>query len=245
MDKNFGQCSICERRKLRNISSTLTNDALVWWKYLCESDELPKTWNDVKILMRKTFVDSSPASNLNSEIHSLEKEATIAFSIVHNILKEVEIKPKKKLVMNELDTSFFGSPTCAGIKHLVHGTCAMNELNLLSSLHTFDYVESDVPCDLNIVEKRMFCQTKLSLLTRIFFQAIGSYDNDVFMVHRVYICPDLNPHSIMQQYDQVESDNNTSPIMSSFSTSVFKKMVHFQEGEHCYLPKISPTMTVK
>jgi hypothetical protein len=27
----------------------------------------------------------------------------------------------------------------------------------------------------------------------------------VFMVHRVYIYSDLNPHSIMQQYDQVES----------------------------------------
>jgi hypothetical protein len=33
----------------------------------------------VKILMRKTFVDSSPASNLNFEVHSLEEEkATIA-----------------------------------------------------------------------------------------------------------------------------------------------------------------------
>jgi hypothetical protein len=85
----------------------------------------------------------------------------------------------------------------------------------------------------------------LPLLTRNFFHAIGSYDNGVFMVHKVYICSDLNPHSIMQQYDHVESNNNTNPIMSSFSTSVLKKQVHFQEGEHCYLPKISSTMTVK
>jgi hypothetical protein len=33
--------------------------------------------------------------------------------------------------------------------------------------------------------------------------------------------------------------------MSSFSTSVFKKRVHFQEGEYCCLPKISSTMTLK
>jgi hypothetical protein len=59
---------------------------------------LPKTWNDVKILMRKTFVDSSPASNLNFEIYSLEEEATIASPIVHNILQEVEIKQEKKQV---------------------------------------------------------------------------------------------------------------------------------------------------
>jgi hypothetical protein len=54
--------------------------------------------------------------------------------------------------MNELDTSIFDSPTCAEIKHLVHGTCSMNELNLLSSLDTFGYIEYDVPRDLYIVE---------------------------------------------------------------------------------------------
>jgi hypothetical protein len=68
---------------------------------------VPKTWNSVKILMRKTFVDSSPTSNLNSEIHSLEEEATIASPIVHNILQEVEIKQEKEYVMNELDTFVF------------------------------------------------------------------------------------------------------------------------------------------
>jgi hypothetical protein len=36
----------------------------------------------------------------------------------------------------------------------------------------------------------------------------------VFTVHRVYIYSDVNPHSIMQQYDQVERDNNTNPTMS-------------------------------
>jgi hypothetical protein len=86
----------------------------------------------VKILMRETFVDSSPTSSLNYEIHS------------------------------------------------------------------FGYIEYDVPWDLSTVEKRMFFQTKLPLLTRNNFHAIGSYDNDVFMVHRVYIYSYLNPHSLMQ-----------------------------------------------
>jgi hypothetical protein len=97
MDKIDGQRRICERRKLRNFTSGLTNNALAWWKCLCESDGLTKTWNNVKILMRKTFVDSSPASNLNFEIHSLEEEeATIASPIVLNILYEVEIKQEKE-----------------------------------------------------------------------------------------------------------------------------------------------------
>jgi hypothetical protein len=43
MEKNFGQRHICETRKLRNVASALTNNALAWWKRLCESDELPKT----------------------------------------------------------------------------------------------------------------------------------------------------------------------------------------------------------
>jgi hypothetical protein len=95
MDEIFGR-HICERRKIRNVASVLTNDSLAWWKHLCDYDELPKTWNDVKILTRKTFVDSSPASKLNFEIHSLEDEPTIAFQIVPNILQEVEIKQEKE-----------------------------------------------------------------------------------------------------------------------------------------------------
>jgi hypothetical protein len=59
---------------------------------------LPKTWNNAKILMRKTFVDSSPASNFYFEIHSLEEEPTIASPIVPNILQEVDIKQEKEIV---------------------------------------------------------------------------------------------------------------------------------------------------
>jgi hypothetical protein len=158
----------------------------------------------------------------------------------------VEIKQDNEHVMNELDTSTFHSPTYAEIKHLIHVTCDTNKLNLLSSLDTFGYIEYDVPCDLNIVEKRMFCQSNSPLLTRNIFHAIGSYDyNGVFMVHSVYIYSDLNPHSIMQQYDQVGSTSKTNPIMSNISTSDFKKQVHFQEGENGWLPRISSTSIFK
>jgi hypothetical protein len=34
MDKNFGQHRMCERRKLRNVASASTNNALAWWKRL-------------------------------------------------------------------------------------------------------------------------------------------------------------------------------------------------------------------
>jgi hypothetical protein len=40
----------------------------------------------MKILVRNFFVDSSPASNLNFVIDSLEEQPTIASPIVPNIL---------------------------------------------------------------------------------------------------------------------------------------------------------------
>jgi hypothetical protein len=157
--------------------------------------------------MRNFFVDSSPAFNLNFEIHSLEEEPIIASPIVHNILQEVKIKQENEQVINELDTSVFNSPTCAEIKILIHVTCDMNGLNFLSSIDTFGYIEYVVLYDLNTVEKRMFCQTTSPLLTINNFHAIAINEyNGVFMVHRVYIYSDLNPHSTMQQYNQVESD---------------------------------------
>jgi hypothetical protein len=105
INKKFRQRHICERRKLRNIASALTNDALAWWKCLCESDELPKIWNDVKILMRKTFVDLSPVSNLNFEMHYLEEQPTIATPIVSNILQKVEIKQEKETTESNRNTN--------------------------------------------------------------------------------------------------------------------------------------------
>jgi hypothetical protein len=42
MNEIFGLHRICERRKLKNVGSALANNALAWWKHLCESDELPK-----------------------------------------------------------------------------------------------------------------------------------------------------------------------------------------------------------
>jgi hypothetical protein len=67
--------------------------------------ELPKTWKDVKILMRKTFVDLYSTSNLNFEIHSLEEQPTIASLVLLNILQEVEIKKEKETIESNINTN--------------------------------------------------------------------------------------------------------------------------------------------
>jgi hypothetical protein len=55
MDEIFGQRRICERRKLKNVASALTNNALAWWKHLCESDELPKNMERCENSHEKNF----------------------------------------------------------------------------------------------------------------------------------------------------------------------------------------------
>ena len=95
--------------------------------------------------------------------------------------------------MNKLDVFAYGSPTSAEIKHLILITCETNEQKLLSPLNTLGYVEFDVLCDINTVEKQIFSQTELPLLTRNKFYAIGNYDHrGVFMVHKVYIFSNMN-----------------------------------------------------
>ena len=69
------------------------------------------------------------------------------------------------------------------------------------------------------------------------------------MVHRVYICSNLNSTLFVQHCDQVEGCNTTSPVMSSSSSFILKKQVHFKEGEQYWLlptpyhpTKIKPRM---
>ena len=55
------------------------------------------------------------------------------------------------------------------------------------------------------------------------------------MVHRVYICSNLNSPFTVQQCDQLEGCNATNPIMSSSSSFILKKQVHCKEGEQYWL----------
>jgi hypothetical protein len=89
-------------------------------------------------------------------------------------------------------TSIFVSPTCSENKLLIH-IYATDELNLLSSLNTLGHIEFDILCDVCSVERIIFSQTELPLLSRNTFHAIGNYNSrGAFMAHRVYICSNFN-----------------------------------------------------
>ena len=50
---------MCPRRKVKNAASVLRHSALSWWESLDPFDK-PQTWNDMKLLMRETFVNPPP-----------------------------------------------------------------------------------------------------------------------------------------------------------------------------------------
>src|SRR6266540_4360618 len=39
---------MCDKRKIKNAASSLTSCALIWWKDLCDYEEVPQTWKNVK-----------------------------------------------------------------------------------------------------------------------------------------------------------------------------------------------------
>jgi hypothetical protein len=62
MDKFFARHHICDRRKIKIVASSLTNDGLVWWNNLHDYEK-PQTWTDVKALMRQQFVSIDDSKN--------------------------------------------------------------------------------------------------------------------------------------------------------------------------------------
>ena len=124
------------------------------------------------------------------------------------------------------------SNTYAKYKYVIHNASDIDELQLLSSLNTLGYIEFDVLCNLSDLEEKLFVYADLPWFSRHTYYVIGKYNNKgEYMVHRVYICSNLNSPFTVQQCDQVEGCNATNPIMSSSSSFILKKQVHCKEGE--------------
>jgi hypothetical protein len=72
IDNIFAQCRMCEWRKNKNASGVLRHLASTWWVSLSSSDK-PHTWNDMKILMRETFIQPSHVIYSSDEVHQLDQ----------------------------------------------------------------------------------------------------------------------------------------------------------------------------
>nr|BAI39806.1 hypothetical protein [Oryza sativa Indica Group] len=97
---------------------------------------------------------------------------------------------------------------CADFKHVVHIANDVEERKLITSLNTFGYVQFDDFCELNNLEEKLFAKSYLPCPTNAIFYIFGEYnDRGIYLVHRVFICSDLEKHVIA---------NHTTSSFSSF-----------------------------
>ena len=93
---------------------------------------------------------------------------------------------------------------------------ANDELKLISSLKTLGYIEFDVLCNLSDLEEQLFEHAELSWCSRHTYHAIGKYDNNgKYLIHRVYICANLNFPFVVQDCNQLNGSNTTDIHMPS------------------------------
>ena len=117
---------------------------------------------------------------------------------------------------------------CADSKHVVHITNEVEERELLSSLNTLGYVQFDDFCELDNLKEKLFDKSDLPCPTNAIFHIFGEYnDRGIFLVHRVYICSDLEHLVVPDKICKLERHVTANHIVSSLSCFDCKKQVVF------------------
>ena len=108
---------------------------------------------------------------------------------------------------------------CAEInKHVISIASASDELKLLSSLNSLGYIELEVFYNLNSLKDRLVRYADLSWFCRHTYHVIGKYDDKgQFMVHRAYICTNLNFSFVEQHHDQLRDYKINMTTFSNFA----------------------------
>jgi hypothetical protein len=158
------------------------------------------------------------------------------FSTNHTLVEQLIMEPSLDLSLshgNLLDVSCDKDAWCAttSILHasaenklVMHVSSRSDELHLLSSLHTLGYIEFDDLCTLDCLEERIFAYADLPRLSKYSYHVIGKYNNKgQYMVHRVYICTNLNSPFVLQVCDRLESNHHTNIFTCSSSSFIRKK----------------------
>jgi hypothetical protein len=158
------------------------------------------------------------------------------FSTNHTLVEQLIMEPSLDLSLSHgdlLDVSCDKDAWCAttSILHasaenklVMHVSSRSDELHLLSSLHTLGYIEFDDLCTLDCLEERIFAYADLPRLSKYSYHVIGKYNNKgQYMVHRVYICTNLNSPFVLQVCDRLESNHHTNIFTCSSSSFIRKK----------------------
>ena len=87
---NWNRQHICyslyvSKEEGKNASSVLRHFALSWWESLDPLDK-PQSWDDMKCLVRVTFINSPPSLNSYDEVNFLEEETVVISLTMPNLL---------------------------------------------------------------------------------------------------------------------------------------------------------------
>ena len=128
------------------------------------------------------------------------------------------------------------SNTCAENRYFFHTASDVDELNFLSFLNTLGYFEFIVLCDHSYLEEKLFAYADLPWLSRHKYHAFDKYNiKEDYMVHRIYICANLNSPFVVQHCDHIEDCNINNLVLPGASNFSSKTQVQSKEGEHMFL----------
>ena len=130
IDNIFATRFMCPRRKVKNASSVLRHFALSWWQSLDPLDK-PHSWDDMKLLMRVTFVNAPPSLNSYDEVTHLLEEF-----VVDNVHKQEDDMEEYE----ELTTS------CANLEPSLHNA-AINSNENIGNNHGATLIEGENSLD--------------------------------------------------------------------------------------------------
>jgi hypothetical protein len=82
----FLQNILYVNKKIKKATSVLTHYALSWWECLTPSDK-PQTWTDLKILMRETFINTTPELISTNKVHHLVDHIVVIPLTVTNLCR--------------------------------------------------------------------------------------------------------------------------------------------------------------
>ncbi len=100
------------------------------------------------------------------------------------------------------------------------------ERELTSSLNTLGYIQCDDFCELDSLKEKLFAKYYLPCPTNAIFHIFGEYnDREIYLVHRGYICSDLEPPVHVDKTCKLERHVISNHITSSFSSFDWMKQV--------------------
>lgn len=132
---------------------------------------------------------------------------------------------------------FSVSSLCADFKHVVQIANEVQERELLSSLSTLSYVLFDDFCELDSLKEKLFA-IDLSCPTNTIFHIFGQYNNrGIYLVHKVYICSNLEPPVDVDKNCTLERHIIANHATSSFSSFDCKQVVSNGLSEEHHMDK--------